>query len=43
MSPRAGALGFLAAYLSVADYYVVRSEAELGQTTSWPGHRLTLT
>ena len=34
--------GFLAAYLSVADYYVFRSEAELGQATSvptdWPGH-----
>ena len=31
MAPRAGALGFLAAYLSVADYYVFRSEAELGK------------
>ena len=31
MAPRAGALGFLAAYLSVADYYVLRSEAELGK------------
>ncbi len=34
--------GFLAAYLSVTDYYVFRSEAELGQATSatadWPGH-----
>ena len=30
--------GFLAAYLSVADYYVFRSEAELGPATSWPGH-----
>ena len=34
--------GFLAAYLSVADYYVFRSEAELGRATSapadWPGH-----
>ncbi len=38
MAPRAGALGFLAAYLGVADYYVFRSEAELGQATSWPGH-----
>ena len=31
MAPRAGALGFLAAYLSVTDYYVFRSEAELGK------------
>ena len=31
MAPRSGALGFLAAYLSVADYYVFRSEAELGK------------
>ncbi len=31
MAPRAGALGFLAAYLSVAGYYVFRSEAELGK------------
>ena len=31
MAPRAGALGFLAAYLSIADYYVFRSEAELGK------------
>ena len=31
MAPRAGALGFLAAYLSVADHYVFRSEAELGK------------
>ena len=31
LAPRAGALGFLAAYLSVADYYVFRSEAELGK------------
>ena len=30
--------GFLAAYLSVTDFYVFRSEAELGQTTSRPGH-----
>jgi len=34
--------GFLAAYLSVTDFYVFRSEAELGQATSatadWPGH-----
>ena len=30
--------GFLAAYLSVADHYVFRSEAELGQATLWPGH-----
>ena len=30
--------GFVAAYLSVADYYVFRSEPELGQTTSRPGH-----
>ena len=34
--------GFLAAYLSVTDYFVFRSEAELGQATSvptdWPGH-----
>ena len=34
--------GFLAAYLSVTDYYVFRSEAELGQDMSapadWPGH-----
>ncbi len=33
---------FLAAYLSVADYYVFRSEMELGQARSapadWPGH-----
>ena len=33
--------GFLAAYLSVADHYVFRSEAELGKATSvptdWPG------
>ena len=28
---RAGALGFLAAYLSVTDYFVFRSEAELGK------------
>ena len=39
MAPRAGALGFLAAYLSVADYYVFRSEAELGKghadITAW--------
>ena len=31
VEPRAGALGFLAAYLSVTDYYVFRSEAELGK------------
>ena len=31
LEPRAGALGFLAAYLSVADYCVFRSEAELGK------------
>ena len=31
LEPRAGALGFLAAYLSVTDYYVFRSEAELGK------------
>ena len=31
LDPRAGALGFLAAYLSVTDYYVFRSEAELGK------------
>ena len=31
LEPRAGALGFLAAYLGVADYYVFRSEAELGK------------
>ena len=31
IEPRAGALGFLAAYLSIADYYVFRSEAELGK------------
>ena len=34
--------GFLAAYLSVTDYFVFRSEAELGKATSvptdWPGH-----
>ena len=30
LEPRAGALGFLAAYLSVTDFYVFRSEAELG-------------
>ena len=38
MAPRSGALGFVAAHLSVADYYVFRSEPELGQTTSRPGH-----
>ena len=37
MAPRAGALGFPAAYLSVTDYYVFRSEAELGRGTR--GHR----
>ena len=31
IEPRAGASGFLAAYPSVADYYVFRSEAELGE------------
>ena len=31
LEPRAGALGFLAAYLSVTDYFVFRSEAELGK------------
>ncbi len=31
VEPRAGALGFLAAYLSVTDFYVFRSEAELGK------------
>ena len=31
MAPRSGALGFLAAYLSVTDFYVFRSEAELGK------------
>ena len=31
MAPRAGALGFLAAYLSVSDHYVFRSAAELGK------------
>ena len=31
LEPRSGALGFLAAYLSVTDYYVFRSEAELGK------------
>ena len=31
LAPRAGALGFLAAYLSVTDFYVFRSEAELGK------------
>ncbi len=31
LEPRAGALGFLAAYLSVTDFYVFRSEAELGK------------
>ncbi len=30
MAPRAGALGFLAAYLSLADYYVLRSEVGKG-------------
>ena len=34
--------GFLAAYLSLADYYVFRSEVELGRARSapadWPGH-----
>ena len=37
-----GLPGFLAAYLSVTDYFVFRSEAELGQATAvptdWPGH-----
>ena len=31
LAPRPGPLGFLAAYLSVTDYYVFRSEAELGK------------
>ena len=31
LEPRSGALGFLAAYLSVTDYYVFRSEADLGK------------
>ena len=31
IEPRAGALGFLAAYLSIADYYVFLSEAKLGK------------
>jgi len=31
LEPRTGALGFLAAYLSLADYYAFRSEAELGK------------
>ena len=31
LEPRTGALGFLATYLSVTDYYMFRSEAELGK------------
>ena len=31
LAPRSGALGFLAAYLSVTGYYVFRSEAEMGK------------